>query len=64
MKKLGIIMTFAFMGLTPFATANAANSDCTDVNTSCGGTYQICDWSGSSGEMIMAVIIIDGVLCP
>lgn len=64
MKKLGVIMAFAFMGLTPFTAANAANSDCTTVNTSCGGTYQICDWPGNTGEMIMAVIILDDILCP
>lgn len=69
MKKLGIVMAFAFMGLTSFATANAANAanaandGCIDVTLSCGETYEICDSTLSTPDMIKGIIAQDGITC-
>jgi len=63
MKKLGVIMAFAFMGLAPFATANAANDGCIDVTLSCGETYKICDSTLSTPDMIEGILAQDKITC-
>ncbi|CAM1351083.1 hypothetical protein [Tenacibaculum insulae] len=66
MKNLFLTLVFAFGTATSFAESNVIaekDAGCIHVTLSCGIEYNICDFKGTTKQLIKAVLVNDDAVC-
>ena len=64
MKNLFLSMALLFVVTLSFAQPQPPDEvNCIHVSLSCGVEYDICNFQGSMGQLISAVLFMDDVVC-
>lgn len=65
MKKKVLSLVAAIMMITGTSLqANSAKENCITVTYSCGVTTDICDFSGTTEQLMALIMISDDLICP